>query len=106
MAHTIFDTFTVAGNGTVIDCSSEPFSNFSIQAQGTGATPTLWTVVLEGTLDMVNYTTILTHTQATGNAVILFLGALPTPVLAFRARVVSVTLGAATNIVVTVLGIK
>lgn len=106
MAHTRFDTFTVAGNGTVVDCSSNPFSSFSMQTKGTGAIPTLWTVVLEGTLDMVNYTTILTHTQATGDATILFLGALPSPVLAFRSRVVSVTLGTATNIVVTVLGIK
>lgn len=104
MAHTKFNIFTVAGNGTVIDCSSEPFKYFSMQVKGTGAVPTLWTAVLEGTIDMVNYTTILTHTQAIGDGVVLFLGALPSPVLAYRARVVSLTLGSATNITVTILG--
>lgn len=106
MAYTRFDTFIVAGNGTVIDCSNAPFSSFAVQVKGTGAAATLWTAVLEGTLDMVNYTTILTHTQAIGDGVVLFLGALPSPVLAYRARVVSLTLGTATNIVVTILGIK
>ena len=106
MAHTTFDTFTAVANGTVLDCSNAPFSNFSVQVKGTGAVPTLWSVVLEGTLDMVNYTTILTHTQAIGNGTVLFLGALPSPVLAFRSRVVSLTLGTATNIVVTILGVK
>lgn len=98
------DTFTAPGNGVTQDIVNSPIKHFAIQVVGTGAVPTAWNVRLEGSLDNSNFTTILTHTEATGNGEILFSGANVYPVLYFRSRVVSLTLGLATNIVVSMVG--
>lgn len=100
------DTFTAIGNGVTIDVSTKPVNSFSIEVKGTGGAATVWNVVLEGSLNNSDFTTILTHTSATGDGVILFSGSALSPVLFFRSRVVSLTLGVATNIVVTILGMK
>jgi hypothetical protein len=97
------DTFTGVANGVTV-ASSEYVKSFSIQATGTGAIPTTWNIRLEGSTDNVNFTTMLTHTNVTGNGILLFSGATLFPVLYFRSRVNSLNLGAATNIVVKILG--
>lgn len=98
------DTFTVAGSGTTIDASASPMSAYAIQVKGTGAPASAWDVRLEGSLNGVNFTQILAHTNATGDGVVLWTGSLEAPALYFRSRVESVTLGGASNIVVTILG--
>ena len=45
------DTFTVAGNGTAQLNIGKPKTKFTLKVIGTGATPTAWSVVLEGSLD-------------------------------------------------------
>jgi hypothetical protein len=99
------DTFTAAGTGTTFDCSAEPLKNFTLQVSGTGSVATLWTVLLEGSVDNVHFTTILTHMTPAGDSVCLFTGPNHTPVLYVRTRVVSLTLGLATNILVTIVGV-
>lgn len=99
------DTFTAAGNGTTVNVATTPLSQFAVQLTGTGAAATLWTAVLEGSLDGVTFSTILTHNTAIGNGVVLWLSASVAPCLYFRSRLVSVTLGSATNVVATILGI-
>ena len=98
------DTFTAAGNGTILGLDYA-CKYYSIQVTGTGATPTAWSVVLEGSLEGTNFTTILTHTDTTGNGKVLFSGTTVYPSLYFRSRVVSLTLGSATNIIVKILGV-
>ena len=98
------DTFTVAGNGTTVDTSMFGASGFSIQVKGTGAAATAWNVVLEGSINNSNFTTILTNTDVTGDGVVLFSGAQNYPCRFFRSRVVSITLGSATDVVVRILG--
>lgn len=100
------DTFTTTGNGALVDVSAQSMSRFGIQVKGTGATPTSWTVVLEGSLNGTDFSTLLTHTNITpGHGLILHSGAMVLPVLYFRARCSALSLGSATNIVVTIVGI-
>lgn len=98
------DTFTATGNGTTVDASTSPVSAFAVQVTGTGAAATTWDVRLEGSLNNSGFTQILQHTQVTGDTVTLWTGALEAPTLYFRARVAGLALGAATNIVVVILG--
>jgi|SRR6185369_8708195 len=99
-------TFTGTSTGTVIDLSTNPLSRFSIQVTGTGALPTLWTVLVEGSLDNSSWTTILTHTNVTGNGLSLSMGASNFPVLYVRLRCTGLTLGLASNIVVKLVGVN
>lgn len=98
------DTFTAAGNGVALDVSSYPPSAYAIQVVGVGAAATAWSIVLEGSLDGENYTTILTHGTLTGNGVVLFSGTNRSPATTIRSRVVSVTLGSATAVSVYITG--
>lgn len=97
------DTFTATGNGVTVDASAAPVSAFGIQVQATGAV-TSWDVRLEGSLNNSTFTTILTHTNVTGDGVVLWSGSLEAPTLYFRARAAGLVLGGGTNIVVTILG--
>ena len=98
------DTFTAVANGVTQNVINKPIKHFAIQVVGTGAAATAWSVVLEGSLNNVNFSTIMTHTEVTGNGAVLWSGATIYPVLHFRSRVVSLTLGPATNIVASILG--
>jgi len=104
------DTFTVAANGTQVNVSTRPCTRFGLQVKGTTATPTAWNVVLEGSLDGTNYQTILEHSNAgefganADGAVVYQQSA--GPFLYFRSRCVSITLGSATNVIATILGMQ
>jgi hypothetical protein len=99
------DTYTTTTTGTAVDASTYPVKSFSIQVKGTGAVPTSFTVVLEGSLDGTNFDTITTFDSATlADGKIKFTGAADYPVRYFRSRVSALALGSATNIVVTLLG--
>lgn len=105
------DTYTTTANGTQVDASSKPCSKFSLQVKGTGASATAWNVLLEGSLDGTNYTTILQHSSANplganadGATVWMDAGA---PFLYFRSRsAATLTLGSATNIIATIAGMQ
>jgi hypothetical protein len=99
------DTFTSAGTGTTFDCSAQPLKNFTLQVAGTGSIATLWTVLLEGSVDNSNFTTILTHMTPVGDSICVFTGANHTPIIYVRTRVVTLTLGLATNIKATIVGV-
>lgn len=70
----------------------------AFQVVGVGGTPTTWDVRLEGSLDGTNWTQIMAHTTATGNAVVAFGGANPYPVRYVRVNVNGLTLAPATSI--------
>lgn len=99
------DTFTTTGNGITVSKATAPVSRFSVSVKGTGAAATIWDVRLEGSLDNTNFTQILQHTTTTGDGVALYIGSLTAPSLYFRSRCAGLTLGSATNIVVTILGL-
>lgn len=82
---TTTDTFTTTGNGVTIDSHLAPLKIFSLQVVITG-TITAWDVRLEGSLDNVNFTQILQHTNTTGNGVTVYSGSLLSPSLYFRSR--------------------
>jgi hypothetical protein len=98
------DTYTGTGSGVTVDGTSFAPQSYLIQVKGTGASATSWTVVLEGSPDNVNFTTFLTHNTALGDGTALLSGANLYPALYFRSRVTQLTLGPATNIIVTIVG--
>lgn len=99
------DTYTAAGNGTTVTMTSDPKKYYSIQAKCTTAAATAWSIVLEGSLDGTNFTTIISHGTADGDGSVKAFST-PFPVLYMRSRCVSVTLGSATNIITTILGMS
>lgn len=99
------DTFTTTASGTTVNTSTSPLKSFTISVKGTGASATTWDIRLEGSLDNVNFTQILQHTNTTGDGVPLFSGSNFYPSLYFRSRVSGLVLGSATNVVVTILGV-
>ena len=99
------DTFTTTSSGVTVDVSSTPLSVFSIAVKGTGGVATIWTALLEGSLDGTNFTTILAHTNVTGDGLSLFIGASAAPSRYFRSRCSALTLGPASNIVVNICGV-
>lgn len=105
--HSVFkkqvDTFTTTSTGTVIDVSTITMTRFTLSAKATGAVVS-WTVVLEGSIDGVNYTPILTHTNLVGSGVSVYMGVLAAPVLYFRTRCSAIALGLGTDVTATVLG--
>lgn len=99
------DTFTAAANGTTVDVHLVGLKYFSIGCKGTGAAATSWTIVLEGSNDNVNFTTILTHTNTVlADGQTLYSGTSAAPSLYYRSRASAVTLGSATNIICTIVG--
>lgn len=104
LASTRSDTYTGTGNGTTVNVANSALSIFSVQVTGTSAVATIWDVQLEGSLDNINFTQILQHTNVTGNGVVVFSAGNYSPCLYFRSRCAGLTLGPATNIVVTIVG--
>ena len=99
------DTYTVAANGTTVSVATNPVKYFSVQVKGTGGVASNWDVRLEGSLNNVDFSQILRHRQTDGDGTTIFTGGTGQfPSLYFRSRLVSITLGPATNIVVTILG--
>jgi len=99
------DSYTGAANGTAI-ALTYPCAAFAILVKGTGGTPTIWDIRLEGSLDGTNYQQILAHTNATGDGVTLFSGATLSPCLWIRSRSAgAITLGTASAVAATILGI-
>ena len=58
------DDYTGTANGTSVDISHRPCKHFAMQVSGVGGTPTGWTVQLQGSLDGVTWTLIISHTAS------------------------------------------
>lgn len=98
------DTYVSTSSGVIISCTSGAARSFGVLVVGTAAAADLWDVRLEGSLDGVNFTQIMQHTTQTGNSVHLWSGSVLSPSLYIRSRCATLTLGSASNIVVTILG--
>ena len=102
------DIYTTAANGTTVDVSARPVRRFALQVKGTGAAAAAWNVVIEGSLNNTQFTSILEHSNAgefrnaADGETVYFDTAVPW--LYFRSRLVSITLGSATNVVATIVG--
>lgn len=100
------ENFSGKGPGQTIDVSSNPMQEFSLQVSAVG-TVTAWSVVLEGSLDNVSFTTILTHSNLT-----LLIGSNTStaankfPMRYFRTRVVSITALLGGSITTNILGVQ
>jgi len=105
-AETRSDNYVGAANGETIDTSLSPLSRFSLNVAGVNGIALSWEVVLEGSLDGITFSTILTHTQlAVGLGLTISSGGNSNPSLYIRSRCISVSLGSASAIKATILGI-
>ena len=91
---TVTSTFTAAASGTT-QFTGFPVSKFALQIKNTGAV-TAWNIVVEGSLDGTNFTTLATHVNGT-NADGATVWVVDRPVLYWRLRCTSITLGGGTN---------
>lgn len=104
------DTFTATGTGTVFSVAAQAIKRFSLLVKGTGGAPTAISVALEISIDGTNFSPILLAGTAeeipTADGQTISTGANCYPALHFRSRVVSITLSPATNVVVTICGMR
>jgi len=96
------DTYVAAGNGVTV-VSAAVYRSFGIQVKATGAV-TSWDVRLEGSLNGVQFTTIIQHTNADGDGITKW-NVNQSANANFRSRCVAIVLGGGTNVVVTILGV-
>jgi hypothetical protein len=103
---TSVDTYTTAtSSGALVNTVRYPSRTYSIEVKSKGGVATAWTVVLEGSLDGVNFTPILTHSTADGDGTTKTTLANLFPMLFYHSRVTSLTLAPATSITVTIVGV-
>lgn len=81
----ITHVFSAVGSSSIVDAYDNPLSKFSIQVIKTGSV-TSYSVVLEVSLDGVNFTQVLSHTNLSDPSVSLFTGAQSAPSFYFRVR--------------------
>lgn len=77
---------------------------YSLQVKGTGAAASSWTAVLQGSNDGANWTTIISH-AATDGSTQFPADATPRPYRYLRINCSALSLGSATDIVVTAVGV-
>jgi hypothetical protein len=95
--------FTQNGSSDVVSApGDEVFSKFAVQVKGVGGVATAWTVVVEGSIDGVNFTTIATHNTASGDGVLIQV--VDKPCTHWRATLSGLTLAPATALNVNVVG--
>lgn len=81
---------------------SSPFATYAVSVKGASAAATSWTVLLEGSLDAVNWTTITTHNATDGSTVWETTGK---PAMFVRPNVTALSIGSAVSIAVIVVAV-
>lgn len=97
--------FSAAATGTqatLASPGSSPFATYAVQVKGVAVAASAWTVLLEGSIDGANWTTIATHNATDGSIVWETTGK---PTFFVRVNVSALTLGSAASINVTVLAV-
>jgi hypothetical protein len=101
------DSFNSTGSSEIYFTGNSPMSGFTLQVKEVGGTATSWVVKLMGSLDGVEFDTILTHTKADiGNGKPLFSGTNLYPALHYKIEVEELTLGTASSIQVKSLAVN
>lgn len=99
-----FSDLIASGTSDIVDITDSPMSIWSLQVKGIPVAATLWEVVLEGSIDGINFSTILKHTTLKGDGVLVVSGTTQFLANYFRINVVQLTLGPATSITASVVG--
>ena len=95
--------YITTGTGTIVNMTAGPCNYFTIEVKSLTAVATSWTILLEVSLDGVNFTTLITHTKTIGDGISLG-NSTPLAALYFRSHVTALNLGSATGISVLILG--
>lgn len=105
-SNTSSDFTAIVGTGpsAVVDISDVPMATWTIQVKGVPVAATLWSVLLEVSLDGVNFSEALNHTSLTGDGINLYSGTTLFLCKYYRINVAALTLGPASSITVSVIG--
>ena len=99
--------FTATSAGALAPVSVESVLRaFSLQVVGVPSPATSWSVDLEGSLDAINYSQIVSHITIDGDKKIVSSGPGLKYVKHFRINVIDLTLGSATSLKILVLGVN
>lgn len=107
MAQALTKTYTgiLAGASTQAPLTAPgggPFATYAISVKGTDGTLTSWTALLEGSIDGVNWTTLITHNATAGSTSWETTGK---PCLQVRVNVTALVLNTATSATVTIVAV-
>lgn len=98
------EIFTTAATGSTVQVSgSASMKYFSLSVRSTGVV-LAWSIILEGSLDGVNFSAVAKHTNLLGSGATIFPGVNVTNCTYFRMRCESIVLGLGTNVIATVIG--
>jgi hypothetical protein len=92
---TVVKKFNTATTGALpAVATARPANKFTLQVKGVAVAATSWTVLLEGSLDGVNFTTLATHNATDGSTIF----AVDKVCSWVRPNCTALTLGSATSI--------
>jgi hypothetical protein len=89
-----YNATTTGAQGSLAGPGGLPLARYSVQLKGVGAAPTSWTLLVEGSNDNANWTTLATHNTGDGSTVF----AVDKPVLYARVNLSALSLGSATSV--------
>jgi hypothetical protein len=89
--YVVTDKFTAADTSIAVTVHGS--SKFGFQVWASDTTATAWSIVLEGSLNNEDWTTLITHANTDGDGKVLW--TVDKPCVYMRAKLVSVTLGPA-----------
>src|SRR6266576_3320068 len=95
-----FNATTTGAQQSFGAAGAVPFIRYAIQVKGVAVAPTTWSVTLEGSLDNVNWTVLITHANADTDGTTKW-ESTGKACLFVRVNVGTLTLGSATSINVT-----
>lgn len=97
------DNYTAAPTTGVTVAATYPVKFFAVQVSIPSGSITSWTVLLEGSVDNSNFTTLLTHNSTIGSTIFLTSAS---PVLFYRTRCTALSLNTAPSINAYCIGVQ
>lgn len=99
------ENFSSIANGQIIDVTKTSLKSFSLQVDTIGGSVTMWDVRLGISLDGINVTDAIQHTNLIGSGQIVFASVI-TPARFVVIRCIGLTLGTGTGITAKVFGME
>lgn len=100
------DEYTGPADGTTLNTAGVAYKYFSLQVDETNGTVSAWEVLLEGSNNGTTWQTLVTHTKVDGGNGGLRFNQIPSSVLYFRTRCVSLSGSSTPTIVAIPVGVQ
>ena len=103
-AITSSDSYTGTGNGSTINVSTHPTINYGLLVYQNSGTAVSWDIRCEGSLDNINFSQIVQHTNTNGTGATVWSGASMAIARFFRTRTAGISLGTAQSLTAVCMG--